>query len=151
MSQDSHSFGLPRSERAELIRRIQELEERCRRAEDALRTLEDRNRLLGDSAPFGILVLETEGRVYGANQKILKMLAWPSDQDVTELNLLQYPPLVDSGVADSFRLCLEKKRAFSAIISVSSTVVCMKAKLQKDRKFKARVQHIESNVLKGQT
>ena len=109
MSQDSPSFGLPRSERAELIRRNRELKERCRRAEDALRTLQDRNRLLGDSAPFGIIVLETEGRVYGANQKMLKMLAWPSDQDITELNLLQYQPLVDSGVADSFRLCLEKK------------------------------------------
>ncbi|MCP4628536.1 MAG: hypothetical protein GY850_34250 [bacterium] len=104
MSQDSPSFGLPQSERAELIRRIQKLEEQCRRSEDALRTLEDRNRLLGDSAPFGIIVIETEGRVYGANQKMLKMLAWPSDQDVTELNLLQYPPLVDSSVADSFRL-----------------------------------------------
>jgi diguanylate cyclase (GGDEF)-like protein/PAS domain S-box-containing protein len=109
LSQDRPSSGLPQSERAELIRRIQDLEKRCRRAEDALRTLEDQNRLLGDSAPFGIIVIETEGRVYGANQKMLNFLAWPSDQDVTELNLLQYPPLVDSGVADSFRLCLEKK------------------------------------------
>ena len=35
--------------------------------------------------------------------------------------------------------------------SVSSAVVRVKVKLQKDRKFKERVQHIESNILKGQT
>jgi diguanylate cyclase (GGDEF)-like protein/PAS domain S-box-containing protein len=109
MSQDSPISGLQLSERDELLRRIQELEERCRRAEDALRISEDRNRLLGDSAPFGIFVVENEGRVFGANQKMLNMLDWPSDRDVTELNVLQYPPLVDSGVADSFRRCLEKR------------------------------------------
>ncbi|MCP3869183.1 MAG: PAS domain S-box protein, partial [Gammaproteobacteria bacterium] len=109
MSQESPTSRLQLSERDELLRRIQELEERCSRAEDALRTSEVRNRLLGDSAPFGIIVVESEGHVFGANQKMLNMLAWPSDQDVTELDVLQHPPLVESGVADSFRLCLEKR------------------------------------------
>jgi diguanylate cyclase (GGDEF)-like protein/PAS domain S-box-containing protein len=110
MSQDSHRSDLQPSDRDELLARIQELEERCRRAEDALRTSDQRNQLLGDSAPFGIIVVETEGRVFGANRIMLNMLAWPSDRDVTELNVLQHPPLVDSGVADSFRRCLEKRR-----------------------------------------
>lgn len=35
--------------------------------------------------------------------------------------------------------------------SVSSAVIRVKAKLQEDRKFKDRLQHIESNILKGQT
>jgi chromosomal replication initiation ATPase DnaA len=35
--------------------------------------------------------------------------------------------------------------------SVSSVVMRVKTKLQKDRKFKARLAHIESNILKGQT
>jgi hypothetical protein len=35
--------------------------------------------------------------------------------------------------------------------SVSSAVIRVKAKLQKDRKFKNRLQHIESNILKSQT
>ena len=109
MSQNSPASGLQPSERDELLRKIQKLEERCRRAEEALRTSEERNRLLGDSAPFGIFVVENEGRVFGANQKMLNMLDWPSDRDVTELNVLQYPPLVNSGVADLFRRCLEKK------------------------------------------
>ena len=109
MNPNSHRSDLQQSDREELLLRIQELEERCRRAEDALRTSDERNRLLGDSAPFGIIVVEPEGRVFGANRIMLNMLAWPSDRDVTELNVLQHPPLVDSGVADSFRRCLQKK------------------------------------------
>jgi len=35
--------------------------------------------------------------------------------------------------------------------SVSSAVMRVKTKLQKDRKFKDRLEHIESNILKGQT
>ncbi len=35
--------------------------------------------------------------------------------------------------------------------SVSSAVIRVKAKLQKDKKFKGRRQDIENNILKGQT
>ena len=35
--------------------------------------------------------------------------------------------------------------------SVSSVVLRVKTKRQKDRKFKERLSHIESNILKGQT
>ena len=108
MSQEGLKTGLKPSERDVLLHRIQELEERCRRAEDALHTSEERNRLLGDSAPFGIVVVEPGGRVFGANQKMRNILGWPSDRDVAELNVLQHPHLVESGAADSFRLCLEK-------------------------------------------
>jgi chromosomal replication initiation ATPase DnaA len=35
--------------------------------------------------------------------------------------------------------------------SVSSAAMRVKTKLQKDRKFKERLEQIESNILKGQT
>lgn len=97
-------------ERDELLEKIQRLEEKCLRAENALLTLEERDRLLGDSAPFGIFVVDTEGRIFGANQKMLDLLGWPADQDITQLNILKHPPLVDSGVADAFSLCMKKKK-----------------------------------------
>jgi len=109
LSKNSPSNELSINDRDELLLRIQELEERCRRAEDALRTLEERDRLLGDSAPFGICVVDTEGLIFGANQKMLDMLAWPAGRDITQLNMLKHPPLVDSGVADAFRKCMEKR------------------------------------------
>ena len=102
------------SERDELLGRIHQLEEKCRRAEDALFTLEERDRLLGDSAPFGIFVVDTEGGIFGANQKMLDMLAWPADRDIKKLNILKHPPLVDSGVADAFRQCVEKRKRLTS-------------------------------------
>jgi diguanylate cyclase (GGDEF)-like protein/PAS domain S-box-containing protein len=118
----SHNFSSDApsgDERNEMLRRIQELEARCRRAEDALTTLEERDRLLGDSAPFGIFIIDTEGRVSGANQKMLDMLDWPADRNITQLNILAYPPLVDSGVAGAFQRCAEK------LVRVTSDHPCM--------------------------
>jgi len=109
LSGHSPSDELSISERNDLLSRIQELEERCLRAEDALRTLEERDRLLGESTPFGIFVVDQEGRVFGANRKMQDMLSWPADRDITELNILKYPPLIDSGVVDSFLSCMEKR------------------------------------------
>ena len=97
------------NERDQLLSRIQELEERCRRSEDALHTMEEQNRLLGDSAPFGIFVIDTEGNVFGANQKMIDMLAWPEGRDISQLNIFNYLPLVESGVAEAFRGCMEKR------------------------------------------
>jgi PAS domain S-box-containing protein len=96
-------------ERDQLLSRIQELEERCRRSDDALHTLEEQNRLLGDSAPFGIFVIDAEGNVTGANQKMTGMLAWPEGRDITQLNIFNHLPLVESGAADAFRRCMEKR------------------------------------------
>ena len=110
MRQDPTSNDPSVNEREELLCRIQQLEERCRRAEDALCNLEEQNRLLGDSAPFGIFVTDAEGRVFGANQKMIDMLAWPAGRDIRQLNILKHSPLVDSGVADAFRRCMEKRK-----------------------------------------
>ncbi|MGD9194215.1 MAG: diguanylate cyclase [Desulfobacterales bacterium] len=109
MSQSPSSNDPSVIERDQLLSKIQELEEKCRRSEDALRTLEAQNRLLGDSAPFGIIVIDTEGNVFGANQKMIDMLAWPEGRDITQLNMFNHPPLVDSGVADAFRRCMENR------------------------------------------
>ncbi|MGD9137075.1 MAG: diguanylate cyclase [Desulfobacterales bacterium] len=113
------------SERDELLGKIQQLEERCQRAEDALFTLQERDRLLGDSAPFGIFVVDTDGGIFGANQKMLDMLAWPTDRDITQLNILKYPHMVDSGVADAFRRCMaQKKRMTSDHACLTDTDGC---------------------------
>jgi len=109
VNKNSNLNELSAIEREELHRRIQELEERCRRADDALRTLDERDRLLGDSAPFGIFVVDTEGRIFGANQKMIDMLGWTKGRDITQLNVLQHPPLVETGVSDAFRQSMENK------------------------------------------
>jgi len=109
VSQNSPSDASSFDGRDEMLLRIHELEDRCRRAENALLTIEERDRLLGDSAPFGIFVVDTEGRIFGANQKMLDMLAWPAGREITHLNIMEHSPHVDSGVADAFRRCMEKR------------------------------------------
>jgi diguanylate cyclase (GGDEF)-like protein/PAS domain S-box-containing protein len=106
----SQNFPLnypPGNDCDELQLRIQELEKRCQQAEDALQTLEKQNRLLGDSSLLGIVVINTDGYISRINRKMMDILAWPATRDITELNIYKYAPLVDSGVADMFRGCLE--------------------------------------------
>lgn len=109
MSQNSPLNDPSINDRDELLRRIREFEERCRQAEGALRTSEEQHRFLADSSPLGILVVDTQGYILRANQKMLDILSWPADQDITQLNLFKHAPLVDSGVVDAFRRCLEKR------------------------------------------
>jgi diguanylate cyclase (GGDEF)-like protein/PAS domain S-box-containing protein len=109
LSQNLPLNDLSVDDRDELLRRIRELEERCNRTEEALRTSEEQHNFLADSSPLGILVVDTQGRILRANQKMLDILAWPANQDITQLNIFEHAPLLDSGVVDAFRRCLEKR------------------------------------------
>jgi diguanylate cyclase (GGDEF)-like protein/PAS domain S-box-containing protein len=97
------------NDRDELLHRIQQLEERCIQAEEALRISEGRHDFLADSSPFGILAADSQGRILRVNQKMLDILAWPANQDITQLNIFKHSALLNSGVVDSFRRCLKKK------------------------------------------
>ena len=93
-------------------RRLAELEgieERCRRAETALHALEERNRLLGDAAPMGLLAADEQGRVMAINGKMLEPLSLPRLEDVRSINILRIPELVNSGIAGRIRCCLAKR------------------------------------------
>ncbi len=76
------------AEREVLHRQLAELrgfEERCHQAETTLRSLEERIRLLGDNAPFGIFTIDIEGRLTGITRKMLDMLPWPPAEDPMKL------------------------------------------------------------------
>ena len=90
-----------------LRHQVNELEERCERAENACRALEERNRVLGNSAPFGIFVADSTGRLSGANQRMLDMLSWPETAVVSALNVLDHPRLVETGVAEAIQRCIK--------------------------------------------
>jgi len=150
LGQKSSSNQPAANEQPDVQRGIQELEDRCRRAEAALRTLEERDRLLGESAPFGIFVVDPEGHVFGANQKMQELLAWPADRDIAQLNIFNHPPLLESGVADAFRRCLEKRtRVTSDHPCVPGTVGCgylryhISPVIEKDGKFSGIIGFVE--------
>jgi PAS domain-containing protein len=92
------------------LARMEEVEARAGWAEEALKALEERNRVLGNSAPLGILTVDLEGRITGINGRMLEVLPCSTLEEARSLNVFQMPCLLDSGVAEDFRRCLQAKR-----------------------------------------
>lgn len=80
---------------------------RRKRAEEALRESEERFRQLVDNAPLGFMVFEPSGKVTTTNPSMVQILGFPSEDAVKGVNGLTYPPLVEAGVSNSIRKCLE--------------------------------------------
>ena len=87
------------------------LKKRCQQAEAALKAIEARNRVLGDSAPFGIFTTDLKGRITGMNRRVRKMLPWPEGQHPESMNIFEFQSLIDSGVIDDIRHCWQTKQS----------------------------------------
>jgi PAS domain S-box-containing protein len=101
-------------ELGELRRQMTEMEtlkKRCQQAEAALKAIEERNRVLGDSAPFGIFTTDLKGRITGMNRRMQKMLHWPANQHPESINIFEFQSLIDSGVSDDIRECWQTKQS----------------------------------------
>ena len=98
------------SEIKKLRRQVRETEDKSQRAEAALKATEQRYRLLGDSAPFGIFVIDTAGRITGFNRKMAEMLQWPVQQELPSINITELQKFIEAGITDDFRRCIENKR-----------------------------------------
>jgi diguanylate cyclase (GGDEF)-like protein/PAS domain S-box-containing protein len=89
---------------------LQGIEQRCRQAEEALRAFEERNRLLGDSAPLGIFTTDARGSITGINLKMREMLAWPAGDDPQSMNLLDGQAMAESGIMADIQDCIDQKK-----------------------------------------
>jgi diguanylate cyclase (GGDEF)-like protein/PAS domain S-box-containing protein len=89
---------------------LEDLQKRCQQAEAALTAIEERNRLFGDSAPFGIFTADLQGRITGLNRKIQKMLPWLANRHIESMNIFEYQPLIDSGVSEDIRYSWQIKQ-----------------------------------------
>jgi diguanylate cyclase (GGDEF)-like protein len=90
---------------------METLRERCLQAEAALKAIEERNRVLGDSAPFGIFTTDLKGRITGMNRRMQKMLPWPVSQHPESISIYEFQSLNDSGVSDDIRQCWQTKES----------------------------------------
>ena len=56
------------------VARLKDIEQRCQKANAALKTIQERNRLLGDSTPLGIFTIDVQGGITGINRKMLEIV-----------------------------------------------------------------------------
>lgn len=77
--------------------------------QEHIRTAE-RYRTLVDNAPLGILSIDLQGNVQDSNPMLVAMLGSPSDEALRALNVFTSSSLLDSGMAEDFKHCLEAGR-----------------------------------------
>ena len=91
------------------VAELQGIEQRCRQAESALKSLEERNRLLGDSAPLGIFTTDIRGAITGINRKMREMLSWPPVDNPASMKLSDCPAMAESGIIADIQRCIDQR------------------------------------------
>lgn len=66
---------------------------------------------LSENAPIGIMKCDIMGNIVYANQKTLEIVGSPSIEETKKINLLTFPLLVNSGIAETLKECLEINRS----------------------------------------
>lgn len=98
----------------EVLRRqvaeLQGIEKRTRQAESALKAIEERNRLLGDSTPLGIFTIDTQGIITGSNRKMNEIFSRLAVDDPTSMNLFDDHALATAGIVADFQRCMAHKQ-----------------------------------------
>jgi PAS domain S-box-containing protein len=92
-----------------LRRQVDELkgiEQRCHQAEAALKAIEERNRLLGDSTPLGMITIDVHGGITGINRKMLDMLSLANIDGPNRISLFDYPGMAESGIVADIQQCI---------------------------------------------
>lgn len=93
-----------------LQRRVDTLENevrKCRQDCALLKQQEECYRRMIHNAPLGILTIDREGRILEVNPKTLEILGSPSAAATRAINVLEFPLLVESGISDDIRRCME--------------------------------------------
>ena len=77
------------------------------RVENAGTQSGDRHNLLVEHLPLGIFALDSEGNILEANPALLSILGIASVKAARDINVLSFPTLVQSGIAQYVQQCLE--------------------------------------------
>lgn len=59
------------------------------------------------NAPVGMLLVDKNGDVLDANDKLLTILGSPGVGHTREINMLTFPPMIEAGISVAYQRCLE--------------------------------------------
>jgi diguanylate cyclase (GGDEF)-like protein len=88
---------------------MSDLEERRRQAEATLKLMEERSRLWRECAPMGVCAVDEQGRIAVINTKMREMLSVAPSDGPDGGTVSEGSDLLQSGIGEPVRLCLEKK------------------------------------------
>ncbi len=88
---------------------VVDITERKHAVDSVLRS-EAKHRTLVESAPIGIIVVDSQGQIVEANQALVDVFGSPSAEATKVINMFTFPPLVEAGISQNFRSCLEEDR-----------------------------------------
>ena len=78
--------------------------------EKELKDSTERFRLVVDSAPLGVFTVDVQGRIKYMNSLLLKKFELPPIESGPELDAMNFPPFVASGISKEIRHCLEARK-----------------------------------------
>jgi PAS domain S-box-containing protein len=90
------------------------------RAEEALIESEERYRTLVTQAPVGVVTGDCAGNITHVNPAALQILGSSSEEAARQFNLLTMSNLVDAGITDDVRRCIEEAAQITAEYSYCS-------------------------------
>lgn len=99
------------------LEQIQEEAERLFIEHERLKHSQD---LLMNTVPLGSVSVDREGTILQVNRRILEILGSPSEEATRAINVLTFPPLVEAGISDTFRHCMDSGRVVSTEVHYTS-------------------------------
>ena len=85
-----------------------------KQAEALLIESEERYRILVEHSPLGIFKADTRGNIEIANPALLRILGSPSEEATRQVNLLTSPLLIEAGVSELVKECMEKGESLNS-------------------------------------
>jgi len=82
-----------------------------RKTDEHLRESEERYRHLVENAPLGIISIDLQGNIKQVNSHLISILNSPSAESTRGINLFSFPPLIEAGITNNFRRCLDSGKA----------------------------------------
>ena len=76
-------------------------------ANKVIKKNEEKYRMIFENAPLGIMTADTKGNIIEINSTLLQLLGSKSIGETKSINILKFPPLVESGSATSFKQCID--------------------------------------------